>query len=92
MVAERKFFTAPRDEHRRLLHAFLDASAAGDVRQLVELLAEDAMLVADGGPGGVRYGRVRNLPRPLVGQTKVAAFLAAVGRQAPSDVKHVSAS
>ena len=89
VVAERRLFTAPREEHRRLLHAFLDASAAGDVRQLVELLADDAMLVADGGPGGVRYGRVRNLPRPLVGQTKVAAFLAAVGSQAPADVRHV---
>jgi RNA polymerase sigma-70 factor (ECF subfamily) len=87
--AERRLFTAPREEHRRLLQAFRRASAAGDVRQIVELLANDAVLVADGGPQGVRYGRVRNLPRPLVGQTKIAAFLAAVASQAPADVRHV---
>lgn len=88
VASERRLLVAPREEHRRLLQAFLRASAAGDVRQLVDLLAEDAVLVADGGPGGARYGRVRNLPRPLVGQAKVAAFLAAVGRQAPADVRH----
>jgi RNA polymerase sigma-70 factor (ECF subfamily) len=87
--AERRLFAAPPEEHRRLLRAFLDASSAGDVRRLVELLADDAVLVADGGQGGVRYGRVRNVPRPVVGQAKVAAFLAAVGAQAPADVTHV---
>jgi RNA polymerase sigma-70 factor, ECF subfamily len=86
---ERRLFAAPREEHSRLLQAFRRASAAGDVGQLVELLADDAVLVADGGPGGVRYGRVRNLPRPLVGKAKIAAFLAAVGPQAPADVRHV---
>jgi len=89
VVAERRFFAAPQGEHRRLLQAFLRASSAGDVRQLVDLLAADAVLVADGGSGGIRYGPVRNLPRPLVGQAKIAAFLAAVGRQAPADVRQV---
>lgn len=89
VAAERRLFVAPREEHRRLLQAFVTASAAGDVRKLVDLLADDAVLVADGGRGGVRYGRVRNLPRPLVGQAKIAAFLASVGRQAPTDVRRV---
>jgi RNA polymerase sigma-70 factor, ECF subfamily len=64
VAVERRLFTAPREEHRRLLQAFLESSAAGDLRQLVALLADEAVLVADGGSGGTRYGRVRNLPRP----------------------------
>ncbi len=85
-AAERRFLATSREEHLRLLRAFLDASRHGDVRRIVELLADDAVLVADGGPGGARYGRVRNLPRPLSGTTKIAAFVAAVARQAPDDV------
>jgi len=87
VASERRLLAAPREEHRRILQAFLKASAAGDVQQLVELLADDAVLFADGGKAGVRYGRVRNLPHPLAGRVKIAAFLAAVGRQAPTDVR-----
>jgi hypothetical protein len=50
------------------------AAAAVDIRQLVDLLAEDALLVADRG----RFGRDCNLPRR--GAAKVAPFLAALGR------------
>ncbi len=85
-AAERRYLETSREEHRRLLRAFLDASRRGDVGRLVDLLAADALLVADGGPAGVRYGRVRNLPRPLSGATKIAAFVAALARQAPADV------
>jgi len=40
------------------------------------LLAEDAVMIADGGPEGVRVRGVRNLPRPLIGSDKIAAFVA----------------
>jgi RNA polymerase sigma-70 factor, ECF subfamily len=89
VASERRLLAAPREEHRRILQAFLKASSAGDVTQLVDLLADDAVLVTDGGQGAVRYGRARNLPRPLSGRAKIAAFLAAVGRQAPSDVRQI---
>lgn len=46
------------------------------------------MLIADTGPGGARYGRVRNLPGPLGGATKIAAFLAAVVPQGPAHERH----
>jgi RNA polymerase sigma-70 factor, ECF subfamily len=84
VATERRFLAAPPEEHRRLLHAFLEASSAGDVKQLLDLLASEAVLIADAGPGRRRYGRVRNLPGPLVGATKIAAFLAAVVPQGPA--------
>lgn len=88
VAAERKLLVPTREEHARLLHAFVEASSAGDVQRLLQILADDAVLIADAGPGGARYGRVRNLPRPLLGSVKIAAFLAAVGRQEPADVSH----
>ncbi len=86
VAVERRLLAPAPEEHRRLLQAFVAAATAGDVRQLLELLSSDAVLVADTGPGGGRYGRVRNLPRPLAGAVKIAAFLAATGRQGPPDV------
>jgi RNA polymerase sigma-70 factor (ECF subfamily) len=50
---------------------------------LKQLLTDDAVLVADAGPGGGRYGRVRQLPRPIVGARKIAAFTAAAVPQRP---------
>ncbi|ACL63740.1 RNA polymerase, sigma-24 subunit, ECF subfamily [Anaeromyxobacter dehalogenans 2CP-1] len=81
VATERRTLRASRDEHRRLLAAFMEASARGDQRALLELLAEDAVLIADAGPGVVRYGRIRNIGRPVVGGVKVAALLASVARQ-----------
>lgn len=68
---------APPDEHRRLLQAFLSAASAGDTRALVELLANDAVMISDGGAEGRVVGRQRNLPRPLQGAARIAAFVAA---------------
>jgi RNA polymerase sigma-70 factor (ECF subfamily) len=76
----RRRLTASRDEHARLLEAFVAAAGAGDVAELAELLAADAVLVTDGGPGGRSVGRFRNLPRPLEGAARVAAFVAATAQ------------
>jgi len=76
VAAERRELTASSEEHRRLLRAFLKAASAGDVEDLKMLLAEDAVMIADGGPEGVRVRGVRNLPRPLIGSDKIAAFVA----------------
>jgi RNA polymerase sigma-70 factor (ECF subfamily) len=81
-VAEgRKLVMASREEHAQLLAAFVHSAQQGDPAALVRLLASDAVLVTDGGEGGTRYGRFRNLPAPLIGGTNVAHFVAAVSEQ-----------
>jgi RNA polymerase sigma-70 factor (ECF subfamily) len=81
VAAERRSFSASRDEHLRLLHAFLAASRDGDIDALARLLTDDAVLIADGGPEGVTVGGVRNLPRPVSGARRVATAIAALGRR-----------
>lgn len=60
-----------RSEQRRLLSAFLDAAQAGDLAALEELLASDVVSYSDGG-GVVRASRF-----PVVGRTRVAAYVRA---------------
>lgn len=81
VATERRVFQTSRDEHRRLLMAFIQATTRGDQAALLDMLAEDAVLIADAGPGVVRYGRIRNIRRPVVGRRKIAALLSAVGGQ-----------
>ncbi len=78
---ERRTLMVAPEAHRRLLRSFLQAAASGDVGGVARLLADDVVLIADAGPEGGAYGRVRNLPGPIVGRTKVAAFVAAVTPQ-----------
>jgi RNA polymerase sigma-70 factor (ECF subfamily) len=81
VAEERRTLAATEDEHRRLVHAFLQAAGAGDSRELVRLLADDAIMVSDGGAEGVSDGRLRNLPRPLHGSARIAAFVAMATRR-----------
>jgi len=74
---QRRIATASPEQHRRLLRAFHSAARTGDVAALSSLLADDALLITDGGTAGVRSGRVRNLVRPLRGARKITAFLTA---------------
>lgn len=78
---ERRSLSVSRDSHERLLRAFLEAASRGDTAGVARLLADDVVLIADAGPEGGSYGRIRNLPGPLLGVTKVAAFVAAVTPQ-----------
>ena len=83
VAEEKRFLTASRDEHARLLQAFFRAATNGDVGSLVSLLAEDAVLTTDGGPAGRVEAGVRNLPTPLQGASRIAAFIrATAGRDA----------
>jgi RNA polymerase sigma-70 factor (ECF subfamily) len=78
-VAEgRRLFTATREEHTRLLRAFARAANEGDTHGLLQLLAEDVVLISDAGPSGRTVGRVRILREPLTGPARIAAFLHAV--------------
>lgn len=80
--AGRQLITASREEHQRLLDAFLRATSAGDVAALTNLLAADAVLITDGGPEGRAFRGIRNLRQPLEGAGHVAAFVAAAARRA----------
>ena len=77
VAEERRLLSARPDEHRRLLQAFLRAATAGDVGGLAAILADDAVMVSDGGPEGRTVAGQRNLPRPLQGAARIAAFVAA---------------
>jgi RNA polymerase sigma-70 factor (ECF subfamily) len=77
VAEERRVMSASSDEHGRLLRAFLGAAAAGNVEAIAALLAEDAVMISDGGPNGVTAGGFRNLPRPLEGAARIAEFVAA---------------
>jgi RNA polymerase sigma-70 factor, ECF subfamily len=85
--AGRRMITASHEEHARLLEAFMRATTAGDVTALVDLLAADAVLITDGGPGGRALGRFRNLQKPLAGAAHVAAFVTAAARQVSFDAE-----
>ena len=82
--SERRGLQTSREEHRRLLLAFVEASRNGEMDRMLALLAEDATLVIDTGPEGKRVGPIRNVGRPVEGATRIAAFLAAVARQVPA--------
>jgi RNA polymerase sigma-70 factor (ECF subfamily) len=85
----RRTLSVDPDVHARLLSAFADAASTGNIEALSALLTDDVLLIADAGPDGGRFGRVKNLGRPLVGARKVAAFLAAAGAQAGGDLHWV---
>ncbi|MFN8634505.1 MAG: RNA polymerase sigma-70 factor [Chloroflexota bacterium] len=78
-VAERRpRFDVTPAEHDRLLSEFMHASYAGDLDGLVSLLADDAILRADG--GGIRTA-ARN---PIVGADHVARWVLGVAQKAPA--------
>jgi RNA polymerase sigma-70 factor (ECF subfamily) len=81
MAAEKRVFYTPLDEHRRLLMAFVKAVNEGKQDELLDLLAEDAVLIADAGQAGVTYGRLRSVGRPVVGRTRIAALMKAFASQ-----------
>lgn len=81
VAEEKRAFQASPDEHRRLLGAFVRAVNQGKPEDLAALLAEDAVMIADAGPDGGRFGRIRNIGRPLVGRRRIVAFLTAFGAE-----------
>lgn len=56
------------DNHARLLQAFSEAVASGDVARLAALLREDAVALTDGG------GRKTAARNPIIGPEKIARF------------------
>jgi RNA polymerase sigma-70 factor, ECF subfamily len=87
VATEKRLFSASPEAHRRLLEAFARAAGAGDLDALAAMLAEDAVMITDGGPGGRRVGGIRNLQAPLQGAAKIAAFVAATARSSDLTVE-----
>jgi len=81
VAEEKRVLVAPREEQLRLLRAFVGAVRAGDVDELTKLLADDAVMITDGGADGVSLEGAKNLPRPLTGAAKIAAFIGAFARR-----------
>ena len=75
--------TAP-DTHARLLRAFCEAAASGDVSALAGLLREDAIAISDGG------GRKTAALNPIKGAQKIIRFLIGLaGKNADRDIRIV---
>jgi len=62
-------FVVPQDQLVRLAAAFADAARRGDTAALTEMLAEDAVLISDG--GGKRPAALR----PIIGRDEVVALI-----------------
>jgi RNA polymerase sigma-70 factor (ECF subfamily) len=74
LEAGRPRFDPDPTQRARLLERFVAAAEEGDLAALEALLAEDAVLYADGG------GKAVAARRPLVGGARIARFLAKVTR------------
>jgi RNA polymerase sigma-70 factor, ECF subfamily len=72
LEASRPRFDADEAARDALLERFLAAAEEGDLKGLEALLAEDAVLYADGG------GKVLASPEPLYGASLIARFMAGV--------------
>jgi len=67
--------TVSEEERERLADAFMVAAVSGDVEQIRELLAADAVMYSDGG------GVVVAARKPIYGADKIARFMVGVQRK-----------
>lgn len=72
---DRPRFTVPRATHHRLMQTFAQVLERGDLAGIHALLAEDSMLMGDGG------GRVSSFPKPMVGGRRIAQLFFAATRR-----------
>jgi uncharacterized protein YbjT (DUF2867 family) len=77
VATEKRLFAATPEVHHHLLTAFTQAPYEGDLDALVTMLADEALMITDGGAQGRRVGGIRNLPVPLHGARRIAAFVVA---------------
>src|SRR5919106_21369 len=69
VAARRPRIQVDRAEHRQVVDRFLSALGTGDLQALLDVLAPDVVLIADGG------GEVAAVRRPVVGRHPVATLL-----------------
>ena len=80
VAARRPRMRVERSEQQRVVERFLAALTSGDVQGLMEVLAPDVVVLADG------CGLVPAARHPAVGADKVAAFLSKFSTFAPAAV------
>jgi RNA polymerase sigma-70 factor (ECF subfamily) len=68
-------YSPPDEEAARVVGEMLAATSAGDIDGLVRLLAEDAVLVSDGGP------HKRAARHPIKGRDRIARLMGNLGRR-----------
>lgn len=73
-------FVVPVEEGDRIVEAFRRAAETGDTKALAALLAEDTVLISDGG------GKASAALNPVHGAAKVARFVVGVERKWPRSV------
>ena len=78
VAARRPRMKVDQSEQQRVVERFLDALTSGDVQGLMEVLAPDVVVVADGG------GLVAAARHPVVGADKVVALLSKFSTLAPA--------
>src|SRR4029453_8308615 len=69
VAARRPRIQVDRAEHQQVVERFLAALRSGDLQVLLDVLAPEVVLVADGG------GEVTAFRRPVVGRDRVATLL-----------------
>jgi len=77
VAARRPRMEVSHDEQQQVVRRFLDAVTQGDLQGLLDVLAPDVVLVADGG------GVVQAVRNPVTGAKKVANLLRPFTRLAP---------
>jgi RNA polymerase sigma-70 factor (ECF subfamily) len=75
LAAHRPRYEADTEHSEALLQSFLAAARDGDVGQLVDLLAADAVFCGDGG------GKATAIAQPVYGREQVAAFFLAISER-----------
>jgi RNA polymerase sigma-70 factor (TIGR02957 family) len=80
VAARRPRMAVDRAEQAQAVARFLLALRTGDLQGLMDALAPDAVLIADGG------GVVTAVPKPIIGAKKIANLLGGFARIAPSAV------
>jgi len=83
VAARRPRMPVSATEQQEAVERFLAAIREGDLQGLLDVLAPDVVVVADGG------GLVQAAPRPIQGAQRVAAFLIATARHADFEAKVV---
>jgi RNA polymerase sigma-70 factor (TIGR02957 family) len=77
VAARRPRIQVDRAEQQRVVNGFLEALRTGDLQALLDVLAPDVVLVADGG------GEAAAVRRPIVGSDRVATLLSRFRTIAP---------
>src|SRR3712207_785390 len=80
VAARRPRIQVDRAEHQQVVDRFLAALRSGDLQVLLDVLAPEVVLVADGG------GEVAAVRRPVVGRDRVATLLSRFKTIAPDAV------